>query len=98
MSQEFVSLEIITELQHAAQGGCEWSRVQLEELGVLKPSPELTQFKIVEVSKTNFQVWEVCSTKETLISSHATKAIAELKVAAIQQQTSHANWCEENEF
>lgn len=32
MSQKFVSLEMIAELRQAAQGGCEWSRVQLEEL------------------------------------------------------------------
>ena len=94
MNNQFISLEMIAELYHAAQGGCEWSKVQLKEW----ETSQLTQFNIVEVSKSNFQVWEINKNKETLVSSHATKAMAELKIAAIQQQTSHANWCEETEF
>jgi hypothetical protein len=41
MPQEFVSEEMIAWLLYQAQGGCEYSRCQLEELGVWEPSPAL---------------------------------------------------------
>lgn len=40
-NNQFVSLEMIAYLEHEAQGGCEYSRCWLEELGVWESSPAL---------------------------------------------------------
>lgn len=39
MSQKFISLEMIAQIEQSAQNGCLYSQTQLEILGMWKPSP-----------------------------------------------------------
>lgn len=59
--QEFVSLEMIAYLEHEAQGGCEYSRCRLEELGVWEPSPAVPSSNERPCQCGSGQPWVVCS-------------------------------------
>jgi hypothetical protein len=61
MSNKFVSLEMIAELTQTAQGGCEWSRVQLEELGVWEPSPAVPSSNERPCNCGSGEAWVSCS-------------------------------------